>query len=63
MEKRMLIFVDLLFFVKLLNILKGLLEYIMILAVAKIWANSVLSYAFTSNEDFPQEINYHHSTI
>ena len=28
----------------------------MILTVAKIWAN----YAFTSNEAFPQKINYRH---
>ena len=31
----------------------------MILNVPKIWANSVLNYSFTSNEDFPQKINSH----
>ena len=59
-EKWLLLFVDLLFSVMLLNISKRFLEYIMILTFAKIWANSVLNYAFTSNEDFPQKINYHH---
>ena len=48
-------FVDRMFSVMLLNISKRFLEYIVILTVAKIWANSVLNYAFTSNEDFPQK--------